>query len=97
MSRTLKYVEIDDAPDVLKLAEDVNVSNEPVVLRRNGEDIAVLEPMPRSRKPHRATPEERREAFRSAAGSWKGIVDGDKLIAEIYADRRRSNRPVPEL
>ena len=36
------------------------------------------------------------EAFLSAAGGWKD-VDTDKLIADIYATRRRSNRPVVKL
>jgi len=36
------------------------------------------------------------EAFKSAAGGWKDI-DTDKLIADIYVSRRRSNRPPVEL
>jgi hypothetical protein len=31
------------------------------------------------------------EAFKSAAGDWKD-VDTDRLLADIYADRRASNR-----
>ncbi len=30
------------------------------------------------------------EAFRSAAGGWKD-VDTDRLLNDIYADRRRTN------
>lgn len=33
------------------------------------------------------------EAFLSAAGSWNGLVDADKLIADIYESRRISSRP----
>lgn len=33
------------------------------------------------------------EAFRGAAGSWRGLVDADKLIAEIYASRLTGTRP----
>ncbi len=36
------------------------------------------------------------EAFRQAAGSWAD-VDTDKLIEDIYATRRRSNRPPIDL
>jgi len=38
------------------------------------------------------------EAFTRAAGSWKGTVDADALIEQIYTDRGRpSDRPVPRL
>ncbi|ETW94437.1 MAG: hypothetical protein ETSY2_49810 [Candidatus Entotheonella gemina] len=38
------------------------------------------------------------DAFKRSAGSWKGLVDADALIEQIYADRSRpSDRPVPRL
>jgi predicted DNA-binding antitoxin AbrB/MazE fold protein len=37
------------------------------------------------------------EAFRRAAGSWRGKVDADKLIRDIYQDRLIVTRPKPEL
>ena len=37
------------------------------------------------------------EAFRSAAGGWKGLVDAEALIRNIYADRLVSTRPEPKL
>jgi hypothetical protein len=40
---------------------------------------------------------EDREAFRRAAGGWKGTVDTDTLIKNIYADRLVSTRPAPRL
>ena len=36
-------------------------------------------------------------AFRRAAGSWKGTIDADEFIKNIYEDRLRSTRPVPRL
>ena len=36
-------------------------------------------------------------AFDRAAGSWKGLVDAEKLIEQIYADRLISTRPEPRL
>lgn len=33
------------------------------------------------------------DAFRRAAGSWRGLVDADKLIAEIYESRLAGTRP----
>ncbi len=37
------------------------------------------------------------EAFRRAAGSWRGKVDAEELIRNIYADRLISIRPKPGL
>ena len=37
------------------------------------------------------------EAFRRSAGSWKGTIDADALIRNIYADRLISTRPEPRL
>lgn len=37
------------------------------------------------------------EAFLSAAGSWKGLVDPEKLITDIYESRRLSSEPPVEL
>jgi hypothetical protein len=36
-------------------------------------------------------------AFRRAAGGWKGTVDAETLIKNIYASRLVSIRPVPRL
>ncbi len=37
------------------------------------------------------------EAFRRAAGGWKGTIDAETLIRNIYADRLVSTRPEPRL
>ena len=37
------------------------------------------------------------DAFRRSAGSWKGLVDAEKLIRDIYADRLINTRPEPKL
>jgi len=44
-----------------------------------------------------APSEEDLEAFRRAAGSWRGKVDADVLIHNIYGDRLISTRPAPDL
>jgi hypothetical protein len=38
-------------------------------------------------------PVEDLDALRRAAGAWKGLVDADALVANIYADRLISTRP----
>jgi hypothetical protein len=40
---------------------------------------------------------ENREAFRRAFGSWKGTIDAEKLIHNIYEDRLIYTRPEPRL
>ena len=37
------------------------------------------------------------DAFRRAAGSWKGTVDTEALIRNIYASRRIVSQRVPRL
>jgi predicted DNA-binding antitoxin AbrB/MazE fold protein len=37
------------------------------------------------------------EAFRRSAGGWRGLIDADKLIEDIYADRLIATRPEPKL
>jgi predicted DNA-binding antitoxin AbrB/MazE fold protein len=36
-------------------------------------------------------------AFHRAAGKWKGHMDAEALIRDIYADRLISTRPEPRL
>ena len=37
------------------------------------------------------------DGLRRSAGSWKGLIDAEQLIANISADRLISTRPVPRL
>lgn len=37
------------------------------------------------------------EAFRRAAGGWRGTLDAEALIRHIYADRLIGTRPEPRL
>jgi predicted DNA-binding antitoxin AbrB/MazE fold protein len=37
------------------------------------------------------------EALRKSAGAWKGTIDAEKLIDDIYADRLLSTREEPKL
>jgi len=43
------------------------------------------------------TPEVKSDGLKRSAGAWKGLVDAEKLIENIYADRLISTRPVPRL
>jgi hypothetical protein len=97
MAEYITPIDIGDTPDLLQLAEEVHRSHQSRVLRHEGEDLAMIVPLPRKQPSRRKKPtSEDYEAFRSAAGSWAD-VDTDKLIEDIYAMRRRSNRPPVEL
>ena len=37
------------------------------------------------------------DGLRRSAGGWNGLIDAEKLIENIYADRLISTRPVPKL
>jgi hypothetical protein len=99
MAAHLKSIDISDAPQLLQLAEEVHRTHESWVLRRDGEDLALVVPLPApatKRRRSRIKTEADFAAFRSAAGSWSD-VDTDRLLADIYADRERSDRPPVDL
>ncbi len=97
MVKRARAMDISDAPELLRLVEEVRRAGEPRVLQRDGQDVAVVAPLPEpKRNRERAPSEADYEAFRSAAGSWAD-VDTDALIENIYETRRRSNRSPVEL
>lgn len=66
---------------MLELLEKVNLPEGKEV------SVTILEtPSPRSD-----------EGLRRSAGGWKGLIDAEKLIENIYNDRLISTRPVPRL
>ncbi len=98
MARGLKPVDISDNPGLLRLVREVQAEKETRVLRREGEDGALLvpvSPVGKRRSPHAKTQEDY-EAFLPTAGGWSD-VDTDKLIEDIYESRRLSPRPAREL
>jgi len=94
MAKQPKSIDISDVPDILRLAEEVRRAGEPRVLRRDGEDLAMVVPMPRPRKTRLKKPTAADyAAFRSAVGSWADI-DTDTLIEDIYRARGEGTRPI---
>ena len=90
-------IDITNIPELVKIAEEVEATKTPRELRRENKPLAVI--MPARKAPAKKKREKTNadyEAFRSAAGGWKDI-DTDKLIADIYESRRRSNRPPVKL
>jgi hypothetical protein len=97
MAKERKAVDISDMPELLRLAEEVQATNEPYVLQREGKEIAAVVPLKPARRKERTKTEADYEAFRSSAGAWRDLVDTDRLIEDIYESRRILSRPPVEL
>src|SRR3989440_2442036 len=91
-------IDITTMPELARIVEEVEATKKPCELRRENKPVALITPVTGAKKArkHRAKTKADYEAFKSAAGGWKDI-DTDKLIANIYVSRRRSNRPPVEL
>lgn len=96
MATEIKAIDVGDLPELARLAEEVRESGEPWILRRDGEDLAIVRPL-RKRARKRTKKISDHEAFLSSAGSWKGLGDPDKFIEEIYERRQHAGRPPVEL
>jgi len=75
MADHAKSIDVSDVPELLRLAEEVRASNEPRMLTRDHEPLAMVMPVGARTGKHRRgkTPTaEDLEAFRSAAGGWRG-------------------------
>lgn len=63
------------------------------------DDVIMLERLAErlksARKPKASKAEESEgnDGFLRSAGSWKGLIEGEKLIRDIYSDRLVSTRP----
>jgi hypothetical protein len=91
-------LDIDDNPELLRLAEEVNATGEPRVLRSRDGELALVTPIAgrRKRRGRNTLPpktKEQMEAFWSSFGSWKD-VDVDKFLDDIYESRKSSRPPV---
>src|SRR3989442_2164108 len=88
-------LDITNMPELVRIAEEVEATKTPRELRRENKTVAVIMPA------RKATPKKKRgktkadyEAFLSAAGGWKD-VDTERLLKDIYEDRRRTNSRPP--
>ena len=99
MAKEFRPVDISDLPELLRLAEEVRGTNEPRLLQKDGDDIAVLVPVGAApkRRSKRTRTKAAYEAFLSSAGGWKDLVDTDKLKQDISESRRISSRTPVEL
>jgi hypothetical protein len=73
LARELKSIDIGVNPKLMRIVEEVRSSNEPRVLRRDREDLVIVVPAKRARRPSRAKTLADYAAFRAAADSWKDV------------------------
>lgn len=103
MANELQPIDVTDMPEVLRLAEQVRRTQTSAVLRRgDGEELAVLSPLPATRQPGDQVddiwagydPEAVRKALRASAGALKG-VDKEELLRDIYEARSQDSAGRP--
>ncbi|MGH2534608.1 MAG: hypothetical protein ACRDJW_20280 [Thermomicrobiales bacterium] len=84
-----KVIDIDEPVDLDHVVDEVRETNEPRILRRNGEYVAVVTPIRPAddHSPGRVKTPEDYEAFRRSAGGWQGLIDADEFIKETYERR----------
>ena len=95
MTRETTAIDISTMPDLARLAEEVARTRTPRLLRRGDEDIAVLSPARPKRRPRgKRVTQADIDAALGAIGSWKGIVDTERLKRELDEARSDNSPPV---
>jgi hypothetical protein len=91
-------IDITNMPDLVKIAEEVEVTKTPRELKRENKTVAVIKPVTGGTKAKRPKGKTKAdyEAFKAAAGSWKD-VDIEKFKADMSASRKISTRPPVKL
>jgi antitoxin (DNA-binding transcriptional repressor) of toxin-antitoxin stability system len=88
MTKATARVSIDElSRNAAGVVERVSRNGERLVVERNGQALALLAPLPSTRRPRRrARTAADYEAARSAAGSWAG-EDADALVGQVRSSR----------
>ena len=84
-------IDITNMPELVRIAEEVDATNKPRVLKRDNTTLAILTPV-KKKQPHQAKQKAIKEAL-ALAGAW-GERDWHEVEAEL--DRiRHSSKPTP--
>ncbi len=86
-------IDITNMPDLVQIAEEVEATNRPRVLKRDDTPIAMLTPV--KKKPSAKAKSKSLKAALALAGAWKDLP-ADQMEEEL--DRiRHSSKPTPPL
>ena len=96
MSRHIIPIDASNLPDLLKVAEEVNTTKTPRLIKRNGETLALLMPAGRGEKrshpPQKRTiwthydPQQVKAALRASKGALQG-VNPEELVSDLAEQR----------
>ncbi len=94
MSRHLTPIDINDFPELRRLAEEVSTTKKPLFLTRDKKTLAVVMPVETAIKPEKkpASTKADYEASLAVIGSWRDL-DTDVAIAHVYHAREAGSRP----
>jgi hypothetical protein len=95
MARELTPIDISAMPDLLRIAEEVRDTNQPRLLRRAGEDVAMVTPVKRRSTRARGKPTSADDPLWNIVGIADGPDDGvtdvsenkHRYLAEAYAPK----------
>src|SRR6266581_1540228 len=96
MSRHIIPIDASKLPDLLKVAEEVNTTKTPRLIKRNGESLALLLPTGAGAKrtyPHQKrtiwthyNPAQVKAALKQSAGALQG-VNKEELLSDLAGQR----------
>lgn len=91
--RNLTPIDISNLPDLLRIAEEVQATKTPRILKRDHEPVAVPMPVGTAVKPSKkpAPTKADYDASLAAIGSWRDL-DPDALITQVYRAREAGSR-----
>ena len=95
MNTTPTPIDISNMPDLVRLAEEVEITQKPRSLVRDSETVAILMPVEHVVKKSKS--QKHYKAFLAAAGSLKGLIDAEQLKKDIYESRTIATRPLLRL
>ncbi len=104
MNRHIIPIDASNLPDLLKVAEEVNTTKTPRLIKRNGEALALLMPAGRGEKrenlPQKRTiwthynPQQVKAALRDSKGALQG-VNREKLLSDLAEQRGQESTGRP--
>src|SRR5207248_2340038 len=97
MSRHIIPIDASNFPDLLKVAEEVNTTKTPRLIKRNGETLALLLPTgQKTAHPQKRTiwthyhPEKVRAALRDSKGALQGVYR-EEVVSDLAEQRRQES------